>query len=441
MRIIGCCLVAVVLAGGRGVAAAEDVECPEYGFEVQHTRLWSHEGYREPFVLGPKRETGDGYTERVFRQGRARIRIRLQDSHRWAADDVHRLLAGAVASLPGLLVQRLPVLTLAVLDRRPANGATALFLPADEGAEFPWLYLVEMDWTVVKIGNDGSPSLDPLTEELLAHQLAHVFDHHGARLAGRDGLYSHSAEWTAAVADSPCAVSAHALANAKEDFAESVVAWLGYYAARTEFIRTSGGRFAGFAPGEVVQRTAVPASDRKALRTRLGRRFSVLSRIMHSRLPPAPESGDGAVIRSTRANTSVLGYALEQYGFATVREFAETYCRDEGYPAGARGRGECLAAFDMGLEKLGTCGPSWTGCTYETGWGTGLFLAMAPLTDLAKCVADAIKKDDEHLGRTPSQRLEYSLEVLRHIPGELLVSGLFHVDERCAELVEEAVLG
>lgn len=70
------------------------------------------------------------------------------------------------------------------------------------------------------------------------------------------------------MAESPCAVTEYALTNEIEDFAASVEFYFAYYAGR---------------------RVLEPAV-RSAMRERLGKRFGLLQKLMHTRIP---DFGDG----------------------------------------------------------------------------------------------------------------------------------------------------
>ncbi|MDE0371237.1 MAG: hypothetical protein OXI73_01640 [Rhodospirillales bacterium] len=154
----------------------------------------------------------------------------------------------------------------------------------------------------------------------MLHELAHVLDYRSrfpgsgylernadlreSRIAdvaeGRQSIrdlgFSRSAAWQRAIEESPCAVSEYAMTNEREDFAESVSAWLLYF--RLGAAIRDPGRFRVTDPFEDWNRwydehysltKAELAEYRRVLQERLGRRFGILQRVMHGRFAPFPE--------------------------------------------------------------------------------------------------------------------------------------------------------
>ena len=235
--------------------------------------LWDGDDYRVPFTLGPVQEgvtTKFGTaSQSVFRSGRARITIRLDDAYGWDRKRTFRLVARSLASLPGPLIQRVPPsnlnLTQTTDDGAAYGGAGIL------SGSFVGNVTVPSRWFALTDGKRPVP-VDAF-EHMLVHEFAHVMDYtKGISVfldpttycddSNVDCLHSGTEEWQAAIAESPCAVSAYATTNEMEDFAESVIAWFGYYAGRQ-------GR--------------LEPSARSALRERLGKRFGVLNKLMHGR--------------------------------------------------------------------------------------------------------------------------------------------------------------
>ena len=275
---------------GANSALVVDDGCAPSPMEIEHynafNALWNGDDYREPFTLGPVQE---GVTTRfgtasqsVFRSGRARITIRLDDAYGWDRKRTFRIAARSLASLPGALLQRVPTAT--TLDLTEFRSDT---LP--EGAAYAWgpvcshseadgrdcSYHVVVPRNRFELNDDGlRPVPRPHFEGTLVHEFAHVLDMVSGILPWLNGTcdggtdspcppwWSDSEEWQAAIADSACAVSAFATTNASEDFAESIMAWFGYYAGRQ-------GR--------------LEPELRDALRERLGERWPLIVKYMHAR--------------------------------------------------------------------------------------------------------------------------------------------------------------
>ena len=237
--------------------------------------LWDGDAYREPFTLGRLQEgvtTSFGTaSERAFRSGRAHITVQIDDAYPENRDRMFKLVGRALASLPSALLQRIPPTTLEFSDFEQHET----FDRAVAWAGVEWVaWHGPGDWEVRHYVRVLSKAFGPGFEEVLLHEFAHVMDHHipdaAARVAGCvepgdsdcGAAHAHTDAWQAAMEGSACAVSEYATTNAQEDFAESVLAWFGYYAGRQ-------GR--------------LEPSARSALRERLGKRFGVLNRLMHDR--------------------------------------------------------------------------------------------------------------------------------------------------------------
>ena len=234
--------------------------------------LWDGDDYRVPFALGPVQEgitTEFGTaSQSVYRSGRARITIRLDDAYGWDRARFFKLVARSLASLPGPLIQRIPPSNLNFTET-PGGAAYG-----GAGVQFgEWVGVVTVPSSVFKLTNGKRPVPVSSFEHVLIHEIAHVLDFtHGVaihldptRYCDDDNTYCASSDteaWRDAMAESPCAVSAYATTNAREDFAESVLAWFAYYAGR--------------------QGRLEPAA-RTALRERLGKRFGVLNNLIHGR--------------------------------------------------------------------------------------------------------------------------------------------------------------
>lgn len=135
-------------------------------------------------------------------------------------------------------------------------------------------YLVGFPLEAVQLENDGTPHLPLDFGLLLLHEFAYILDYHGG--------WSASAAWKRAVAASPCVVSDYAETSPQEDFAESVAAWLAYYQARVphHVEEPEDWRYRRYMTQQRLERMAL----RMDYRERLGERFAVPRRLMHS--PP-----------------------------------------------------------------------------------------------------------------------------------------------------------
>ena len=276
-------------------AATFDDTCTESPMDATTHRayhawygLWDGNDYRLPFAVGSVQE---GVTTRfgtasqsVYRSGRARVTMRLDDAYGWDRSRIFRLVARSLASLPGPLMQRVPAtVTLDLTQFRdemrahdteplPAYARAVCGYSAAAGAECSYGVVVPGNWFDLTNGRRPVPGVT--FEKMLIHEFAHILDYASANLPWQSGAcdgstanpcpaeWSDADGWQAAMAQSPCAVSAYATTDAAEDFAESVVAWFGYYAGRQ-------GR--------------LEPSARSALRERLGKRFGVLNGLMHGR--------------------------------------------------------------------------------------------------------------------------------------------------------------
>ena len=268
----------------RAAAALEDT-CAESPFDSEYeTRsaflaLWDGDDYREPFTLGPVQEgvtTPFGTaSQSVYRSGRVQITIRLDDAYGWDRSRTFKLVARSLASLPGPLMQRLPPanlnLTQFYAGDDPQAPASAYFDGSctgspDHGYTCDGEHSVQVPDSFFVLADDGTrPVPIEQFEKTLIHEFAHVLDlfaWHAVLSVPGTNRWSRSDDWQRAMAESACAVSEYATTNAREDFAESVVAWFAYYAGRQ-------GR--------------LPPEAREALRERLGKRFGVLNKLMHDR--------------------------------------------------------------------------------------------------------------------------------------------------------------
>lgn len=132
----------------------------------------------------------------------------LWDGHYGDNGKVARMMADAIATLPPIVLRSLPENTLVSMDVGSSGGAIYWDLPDERAhaiefkAAFAHPYADTMDWSF---------------EELLLHEIAHVFDRiHG--ISARPG-------WRAAVRADGQKVTRYAASNSKEDFAESFTAW------------------------------------------------------------------------------------------------------------------------------------------------------------------------------------------------------------------------
>ena len=213
--------------------------------------IWDYDDYAEPFVLGRGTVTGDYfYYDRPFRQGVLGANLRVE-TNEYDAVPTAVLMGRALAAVPRVLSQQLPPIRLEIAG----HYANAQFLRGF----FPDSYTVRFPLRYVHGDNAGRPVLGNNHqhrnfEELLIHELAHALDSYS-------GTPSSSDAWLNAIHQSPCAVSEYAqTAGHLEDFAESVVAYLAYYAGRNG---------------------ALSGTERRNLKTRLGKRWSVLVRMFH----------------------------------------------------------------------------------------------------------------------------------------------------------------
>ena len=254
--------------------APSPMDSGDYEARMAWRGLWDGDDYRNPFTLGPVQEGITTWfstaSQRVFKSGRAHVTILLDDALGWHRERTFRLVGMSLASLPSALLQRVPSVHLEFTNALGVPEARAWANPAI--GEGPLRYRITVPSGFFVDGDTARPTPGFGFEGVLVHELAHVLDQYAANLAfargecsassGRPCDWSEQEAWTTAMAESPCAVSRYATTNASEDFAESVVAWFGYYAGRQ-------GR--------------LDASARSALRERLGKRFGVLNKLMHGR--------------------------------------------------------------------------------------------------------------------------------------------------------------
>ena len=240
-------------------------------------------------------------SEREFRSGRTRIAIQLDDALDWDRR-IFLQVARALATVPGALLHRMPPRL--TVEITPYGHHGLRLAEADwqfEGAHAT--YRVTMftgrDFVTPNFtGDRSSKRLGYRLEEALIHEFAHILDYaayvgnwHECIETGSACRLSGS-NWQQAIDESPCAVSEYALTNESEDFAESVLAWLAYYAARQ-------GR--------------LHPTVRAALKERLGKRFAALNRPMHDRYAfPAAEgrSSDGISSAAVSRPTPLCHSAL-----------------------------------------------------------------------------------------------------------------------------------
>lgn len=252
--------------------APSPMDATDYDTSLAWHGLWDGDDYREPFTLGPVQEGVTTWfgtaSQSVFRSGRARITIRLDDAYGWDRKRTFRLVARSLASLPGALLHRVPP---SYLNLTQTTDGFAYGHWTDQSGFFEGQVTVPKNF--FKLTNGKRPVPHPFFEGTLVHEFAHVMDFaNGASvyldptaycdIGNVDCEYSKTEEWEAAIAESACAVSDYATTNAAEDFAESVVAWFGYFAGRQERLEPEA---------------------REALRERLGKRFGVLNTFMHDR--------------------------------------------------------------------------------------------------------------------------------------------------------------
>ena len=170
-----------------------------------YTDTWDYDSYDEPFVLGGERVNSEhGYSERLMKHGRLKATLRVYDSHQWENVAIHRIMAKAIAALPGTLVQRLPPIVLEITRRTYSSNSDNAFTVRSSAPP----YTVQFPLRYVKIDNAGRPYVAHTAshrnfEELLAHELAHVIDYHAIHVFGV--RWSISSGWVDAVDRSPCA--------------------------------------------------------------------------------------------------------------------------------------------------------------------------------------------------------------------------------------------
>lgn len=243
--------------------------------------LWDGDDYRTPYKLGPIQE---GVTTRygtasqaVFRSGRARITVQLDDAYGWERESTFEAVAQSLASMPGPLMQRLPPFTLDLTQFRdvPLPGIYAYAYTHCAAPPLDCVQYVVFPDSFFDLTDERRPVPLHYFGQAMLHELSHIVDHFAGisvasgldpvEVVWHDALYStwsESSEWRSAMAQSPCAVSIYAHTNPSEDFAESLVAWFSYYEGRQ-------GR--------------LEPEARDALRERLGKRFDLLDELMHAR--------------------------------------------------------------------------------------------------------------------------------------------------------------
>ena len=136
------------------------------------------------------------------------IEMLVWNGHYSDGEQVARMMRDAIATLPPVILRSLPENTLVSMDQGSSGGAIYWDLPDERAhaiefqAAFAHPAVNTMDWSF---------------EELLLHEIAHVFDRiHGisARPSWRDAVRADGAQ-----------ITRYAESNAKEDFAESFAAW------------------------------------------------------------------------------------------------------------------------------------------------------------------------------------------------------------------------
>ena len=149
------------------------------------------------------------------------IEIQIWHSHFDSQQKIAKLVADSIAILPPVILRALPINTLISMDVGSGTGAIYwnLWTERAHAIEFAAVFAHEADDT-----------LDWAFEELLLHEIGHVFD---------VGLYkiSENVGWlNASNKDFNALVSEYADTNAKEAFAETFAAWVSFSrdAARPE---------------------------------------------------------------------------------------------------------------------------------------------------------------------------------------------------------------
>ena len=149
------------------------------------------------------------------------IEIQIWHRHFDSQQKIAKLVADSIAILPPVLLRALPINTVVGIDVGSGTGAIYWNLLNERAhvIEFAAVFAHESDDT-----------LDWAFEELLLHEIGHVFD---------VGLYkiSENAGWlNASNEDLNALVSEYAATNAKEAFAETFAAWVSFSrdAARPE---------------------------------------------------------------------------------------------------------------------------------------------------------------------------------------------------------------
>ena len=129
------------------------------------------------------------------------------------------MMADAALTLPRIVLRSLPENTTLSMDTGSSGGAIYWDLPNERS------HAIEFD---AAFAHEEVPTLDWSFEELLVHEVGHVFD----KLHG----ITNRLEWLDAVAADGTGLTAYAGENAKEDFAETFAASL---AVRADESRTA----------------------------------------------------------------------------------------------------------------------------------------------------------------------------------------------------------
>ena len=149
------------------------------------------------------------------------IEIHIWHSHFDSQQKIAKLVADSIAILPPVILRALPINTLISID--VGSGTGAIYWHYVEGRG----HVIEF---AAGFAHESDDTLDWAFEELLLHEIGHVFD---------VGLYkiSENAGWlNASNEDLNALVSEYAATNAKEAFAETFAAWVSFSrdAARPE---------------------------------------------------------------------------------------------------------------------------------------------------------------------------------------------------------------
>ena len=207
---------------GSATAACTGGESPyETMNDAQFMKTW------QPVVREPYRWTTDllhdgtlgGVWRRELQVGTLAVSLRVHDGETAdRAEQVFAILAAILSNLPGVLTQSLGEVIVDFVPRNSLSSPARVFYPAE---------IRVSDRFIRTDGHNGPVFLATRYayrnfEELLVHELAHVFDN---KLNA-----SLSQEWADAVAATPCRVSQYAHEDNGEHFAEAATAYLMLFA-------------------------------------------------------------------------------------------------------------------------------------------------------------------------------------------------------------------